>query len=114
MVVGKFKPDNLINGDFDIVDRAVMIPAGTPAFKRGTVLTAALVPVVAATVANADRIALQDCDASGADPVRCVTALTGGFNTNSLYTGDSTDPATLENTLRGKSIFIRRGLPDGN
>ena len=114
MVVGQFVPDDLINGDFSIVPEAIMVPAGTQAFKRGTVLDSDFAPVTDETADDADRIALEDCDASGSSPVRCVTALTGGFNTNQLHTGDNTDPSSLKKVLRGKCIFIRRGLADGN
>jgi hypothetical protein len=110
-IIGTYTPEDLFSGKFLVVDDVRMIPTGTAAFKRGAVLTAANIPVLAGTVANADCIALEDIDASAADaPIRCVVAIAGGFNSNALTTGDDTDPATLKDTLRAKSIYLTAAL----
>ncbi|GMO53764.1 MAG: hypothetical protein Pg6C_20190 [Treponemataceae bacterium] len=109
MVVGTYTPDDLISGKFPIIDEPRIIPSGTAAFKRGCVLTAANIPVVSATAANVDCIALEDCDAS-AGAVRCAVAIAGAFNNKALSAGDSTDPATFKAALRAKSIYIAKAL----
>jgi uncharacterized repeat protein (TIGR02543 family) len=109
-LIGKWTPDDLISGKFPILDGVRIVPAGTPAFKRGAILTAANVPV--ASGGAPDVIALEDVDASAA-ATRTVVALAGGFNTNALSTGDGTDPAAFEAALRAKSIYLTRGLIDG-
>jgi uncharacterized repeat protein (TIGR02543 family) len=109
-VTGKWTPDDLISGKFPVVDAVRIIPSGTAAFKRGAILTDANIPVAAA--GTPDCIALEDVDASAAD-ARCVVALSGGFNINALSTGDGTDPASFETALRGKNIYLTRGLIDG-
>jgi uncharacterized repeat protein (TIGR02543 family) len=103
-------PDDLISGKFPILDAVRIVPAGTPAFKRGAILTASCVPV--ASGGTPDCIALEDVDASAAD-TRCVVALAGGFNVNFLSTADGTDPASFDAALRAKSIYLTQGLIDG-
>jgi uncharacterized repeat protein (TIGR02543 family) len=110
VVIGSRTPEDLISGKFPIVDAVRLIPAGTPAFKRGAILTAANAPVNAG--GTPDCIALQDADASAGE-ARCVVALSGGFNVNFLSTGDGSDPAAFEANLRGKSIYLTQGLIDG-
>ena len=109
-VTGTWKPEDLISGKFPIVDAVRIVPASTPAFKRGAILTAANTPV--AVGGTPDCIALQDVDASAAD-ARCVVALSGGFNVNFLSTGDGSDPAAFEAALRVKSIYLIQGQIDG-
>lgn len=109
-VTGTWKPEDLISGKFPVMDAVRIVPAGTPAFKRGAILTAACVPV--ASGGTPDCIALQDADASAAE-ARCVVALTGGFNINFLSTGDGSDPASFEAALRAKNIYFIGGLIDG-
>jgi hypothetical protein len=114
-VTGTWTPDDLISGKFPIVDDVIMVPAGTPAFKRGAILDDTGVPVVGGVSATEpDSIALEDCDASGADPVRCVIALCGGFNANALSAGADTTVAAQKAALRAKSIYITAALRDGN
>jgi hypothetical protein len=113
-VIGTDTPEDLFSGKFLVVDDVRMIPNGTAAFKRGAILDTDNVPVVAGTVGDADCIALEDVDASAAsEPLRCVVALSGGFNSNGLSTGDDTDPETLKTTLRAKSIYLTKGLSVG-
>ena len=109
-VTGIWKPEDLISGKFPVLDAVRIVPAGTPAFKRGAILTASCVPV--ASGGTPDCIALQDADASAAE-ARCVVALAGGFNVNFLSTGDGSDPAAFETALRDKSIYLIQGLIDG-
>jgi hypothetical protein len=110
-IIGTFTTEDLFSGKFPVVDDVRLVPAGTAAFTRGAVLTDANIPVLAGTVANADCIALEDADASAAtEPVRCVVAIAGGFNSNALSAGDDTDPATLKAALRAKSIYLTAAL----
>jgi uncharacterized repeat protein (TIGR02543 family) len=109
-LTGTWAPDDLISGKFPIVDGVRVIPAGTPAFKRGAILTAGNIPVNAGGAP--DCIALHDADATDAD-ARCVVALSGGFNANALSTGDGSDAAAFEAALREKGIYLTRGLIDG-
>jgi uncharacterized repeat protein (TIGR02543 family) len=110
-LTGTWKPDDLISGKFPIVDGVRIIPSGTAAFKRGAILTSGNVPVNSG--GTPDCIALEDADASDAD-ARCVVALSGGFNVNFLSTGDGSDPSAFEAALRAKSIYLTRGLIDGD
>jgi uncharacterized repeat protein (TIGR02543 family) len=109
-LTGIWTPEDLISGKFPVVDAVRIIPSGTPAFKRGAILTSGNVPVNSG--GTPDCIALADADAS-ASPVRCVVALSGGFNTNFLSTGDGSDPAAFGDALRVKGIYLTRGLIDG-
>ncbi|MFP3041883.1 hypothetical protein LQZ19_08680 [Treponema primitia] len=111
-LIGTFTPVDLFNGLFPVVEDVRMIPNGTPAFSKGAILTAANIPVVSA--GTPDVIALEDIDASAASsPVRCPVALSGGFNSNALSTGDATDPITFKDVLRTKSIYIRPAMQKG-
>jgi uncharacterized repeat protein (TIGR02543 family) len=109
-LIGRWTPDDLISGKFPIVDGVRIIPSGTHAFKRGAILTAANAPV--ASGGTPDCIALEDADASAA-AMRCVVALSGGFNVNALFTGDGSDPVAFEAALRAKNIYLTEGLIDG-
>jgi uncharacterized repeat protein (TIGR02543 family) len=109
-LIGNWTPDDLISGKFPVLDAVRIAPSGTPAFKRGAILTAACVPV--ASGGSPDCIALEDVDASAGN-VRCVVALSGGFNTNALSTADGSNPAAFEAALREKNIYLTEGLIDG-
>jgi uncharacterized repeat protein (TIGR02543 family) len=109
-LTGIWTPEDLFSGKFPVLDAVRIVPAGTVPFKRGAILTAANIPV--ASGGAPDVIALEDVDASVA-AVRCVVALSGGFNSRALSTGDGTDPASFAAALRAKSIYLTEGLLDG-
>jgi len=106
--IGISKPDNLYADiGFPEVRETRLIPAGT-AVKRGDILGTDSKPVTAG--GSPDCIALEDAPA-GAEDKFCVTAVTGAFNENALFTGDSTTPDDWKDDLRKLSIFVRRPAP---
>jgi uncharacterized repeat protein (TIGR02543 family) len=109
-LTGVFAPEDMFTNKFPVADGVRVIPAGTAPFKRGAILTAANAPV--ASGGTPDCIALEDVDASGG-AMRCVVALSGGFNSNFLSTADGSDPASFSTALRAKSIYLDKGLLDG-
>jgi hypothetical protein len=116
-LIGNYTPDDLIAGDFPIVKEVIVVPSGTAAFARGTILDADGVPIRYAEdadgvpvkgAADADCVALEAVDASQAD-APCIVALTGQFNQNKIAApGVPVD--ALKTALRAKSIFLEKGL----
>jgi hypothetical protein len=106
--IGISKPDNLYSDiGFPEVRDTRAIPAGI-AVKRGDILGVNFEPIK--TGGTPDGIVLGDV-AADADVRVCVIALTGAFNANALYTGDTTTPADWKDDLRKLSIFVRQPAP---
>ncbi|MFA6020867.1 MAG: head decoration protein [Rhodospirillales bacterium] len=106
-------PDSLLAGDFDIVSGSVTLISGQN-LARGSVLgiITASNKATLSLAASADGSQVPNCiladdvDASGGDAVAPIYK-TGEFNEAALTIGTGHTAASIRETLRGNSIFLK-------
>jgi len=111
-----FIPDQLINGNLQLVTKTVTIAAGE-AYKRGTVLGCtsdthlygACVKTATDGTQIPTAILVDDVDAT-AGPVTAGVYLMGGFNQNRVTFHESWTLEGLTEELRNKSIFLQDSI----
>jgi len=106
--IGIHEPDNLNGGiKFPEMRDTRTIPAGV-AIKPGDILGIDFRPITES--GTVDSVARSPVSADAAVRI-CVVAETGTFNSNELFTGDSTTPMSWKEQLRKLSIFVRSPAP---